>query len=436
MNGDYVEGSKEDTMRLTADQVKQGLVHPEQMVRDVALRYFTESYSPDPSVMPLAIQAIETYGREEAFRFIYSLSDLVQTEETLLWLIDQLSRLDRTRATEDAEFCWRLCSVIAHADVSLLMKHEAKVLGLEYLEARAGEMIADRLRLLTVDTDTCWRELEQFCEDAKGKQYINQLDVPYGNRLGEAIARGGEAYADRVLSILSQTQESYENNPMAWMECFVAWLAGELRLEAAVPMLVAKLKDDSGDLMNEECQRAFIKIGTDSTVEAICEDWASAPWHYKLYASSALEHIHSDLKVSRCSELLEREESADIRVHLVAAILGSFSSAGIGPAWELSHRGVHELRRNLVGTAMLMDLSFPELQQWKDEEKKHDELVEQRTRSLMASPPKAKPKLPSFESLIEPPPPAPIIANEKVGRNDPCPCGSGKKYKKCCLGKK
>lgn len=24
---------------------------------------------------------------------------------------------------------------------------------------------------------------------------------------------------------------------------------------------------------------------------------------------------------------------------------------------------------------------------------------------------------------------------EKVGRNDPCPCGSGKKYKQCCLNK-
>jgi len=24
---------------------------------------------------------------------------------------------------------------------------------------------------------------------------------------------------------------------------------------------------------------------------------------------------------------------------------------------------------------------------------------------------------------------------QKVGRNDPCPCGSGKRYKKCCLGK-
>jgi SWIM/SEC-C metal-binding protein len=30
-------------------------------------------------------------------------------------------------------------------------------------------------------------------------------------------------------------------------------------------------------------------------------------------------------------------------------------------------------------------------------------------------------------------PPAPVLAAPKVGRNDPCPCGSGKKYKKCCV---
>ena len=28
----------------------------------------------------------------------------------------------------------------------------------------------------------------------------------------------------------------------------------------------------------------------------------------------------------------------------------------------------------------------------------------------------------------------PIQRGKKTGRNDPCPCGSGKKYKKCCLG--
>jgi len=26
-------------------------------------------------------------------------------------------------------------------------------------------------------------------------------------------------------------------------------------------------------------------------------------------------------------------------------------------------------------------------------------------------------------------------AGAKAGRNDPCPCGSGKKYKKCCQDK-
>ena len=32
--------------------------------------------------------------------------------------------------------------------------------------------------------------------------------------------------------------------------------------------------------------------------------------------------------------------------------------------------------------------------------------------------------------------PDPITRDEaKVGRNDPCPCGSGKKFKKCCLSK-
>ena len=29
-------------------------------------------------------------------------------------------------------------------------------------------------------------------------------------------------------------------------------------------------------------------------------------------------------------------------------------------------------------------------------------------------------------------PTQPKIAEKKVGRNEPCPCGSGKKYKNCC----
>ena len=55
--------------------------------------------------------------------------------------------------------------------------------------------------------------------------------------------------------------------------------------------------------------------------------------------------------------------------------------------------------------------------------------------------PKRK-KLPMPQIPLPPPPPAPaparsvarqaFVREPKIGRNDPCPCGSGKKYKKCC----
>ena len=48
---------------------------------------------------------------------------------------------------------------------------------------------------------------------------------------------------------------------------------------------------------------------------------------------------------------------------------------------------------------------------------------------------------PEAQVPVSPPPspapaqyvqPKPFIREPKIGRNDPCPCGSGKKYKKCC----
>ena len=35
-----------------------------------------------------------------------------------------------------------------------------------------------------------------------------------------------------------------------------------------------------------------------------------------------------------------------------------------------------------------------------------------------------------LERLLNPE--QPVTVEKKIGRNEPCPCGSGKKYKKCC----
>jgi preprotein translocase subunit SecA len=41
-------------------------------------------------------------------------------------------------------------------------------------------------------------------------------------------------------------------------------------------------------------------------------------------------------------------------------------------------------------------------------------------------------QLPTEDEPAPPPPVEPVHADKEPGRNDPCPCGSGKKYKKCC----
>jgi hypothetical protein len=53
------------------------------------------------------------------------------------------------------------------------------------------------------------------------------------------------------------------------------------------------------------------------------------------------------------------------------------------------------------------------------------------TRRLLSETPELAGQSPADDAPLAPPP-KPYVAPLKIGRNDPCPCGSGKKYKKCC----
>ena len=50
-----------------------------------------------------------------------------------------------------------------------------------------------------------------------------------------------------------------------------------------------------------------------------------------------------------------------------------------------------------------------------------------------SGPSSAAPSIQSNEAPEIPKVAVPVVRDQpKVGRNDPCPCGNGKKYKKCC----
>ena len=51
-------------MRYPEDKIKEAILHPDPEIRDRATGYFAKSFSPDPTIMPLVIKAVETYGRQ------------------------------------------------------------------------------------------------------------------------------------------------------------------------------------------------------------------------------------------------------------------------------------------------------------------------------------------------------------------------------------
>lgn len=70
-------------------------------------------------------------------------------------------------------------------------------------------------------------------------------------------------------------------------------------------------------------------------------------------------------------------------------------------------------------------------------------LVERVKDSLLAAAAEEEEPLDEMVQFVEPDDPQtrgkPVLpvrhGEHKIGRNDPCPCGSGKKYKFCCLAK-
>jgi hypothetical protein len=94
------------------------------------------------------------------------------------------------------------------------------------------------------------KELERICAEGVGKRYSSDVDFGHASRVVEALARQGDKYADRIRDLLGQKVEDYETDPMTWLEIFLVELAGEMRLERAIPLVVKKLHE-CGEVLSE-----------------------------------------------------------------------------------------------------------------------------------------------------------------------------------------
>ena len=437
-------------VRLSENKIKAAILDTDLEIRQRAIRYFAKSYSTDRSVMPLVIEAVETFGRHDAYHLIGLSRDLPQTEETIAWIIDELNNEE---SDQHENYTYNLSIVLVRADPALLLLRESDILDSSHFMHPLHGAFTERLQMLSWDMATCWQKLENFCEEGKNKQYINDVNLSYGKRIVEALARYGDECEETIHAILNQKVDDYRNNPMKWMEPLVVRLAGEARLKSTIPLLITKLIED-GELLNEECAQSLTQIGTLAVLEAIAEAYPNAPRHFRLYATQPLEYIRSDLAVEKCLHLLRQENDQQIRLDLAHALLSQLSQEGIEEARKLLvgrklNMESLELRNYLVETCTIMGEQFSEYDEWLATEKAEKAEHRRRVNELEGDPnglmlfaleklarenatdmTKATKSVPhaSFQS------PAPRSeSQQRVGRNDPCPCGSGKKFKQCCL---
>ncbi|KKI89762.1 hypothetical protein WQ54_24830 [Bacillus sp. SA1-12] len=183
----------------------------------------------------------------------------------------------------------------------------------------------------------------------------------------------------------------------------IGLLKRDTYLHALAPLLV---RDE--DILLEEVSAALITFQTDEVVEAV------APYLLKeessIFAASIVENIKSDYAIQVLKEAYHQAGDKDSKVMIIEALAHQLSPAGEPEINDFVSKRPQsyliDLNLMAYGYYKIMGIDHPLLSEWERG------IGNQGNGQLESTQPE--------------------IVN-KVGRNDPCPCGSGKKYKKCCM---
>ena len=126
--------------------------------RELAVNYFTAAFSLDPRVMPAFIEAVEKYGWENHEDQLRSLSNVIQTEETVRWLLDQFVLSEGDDARQDDIAC-----VLVHAPAAVLKKFDDAIASSLTLPDDLKAALQDSIALLALPPEELWKRLEDDC---------------------------------------------------------------------------------------------------------------------------------------------------------------------------------------------------------------------------------------------------------------------------------
>jgi hypothetical protein len=385
----------------------------------------------------MLLQAYRRYGASGFRTGLAYCHQFPITEESLEDVLDILA------AAKDTNVIWHLNRAVLHAPVEVLLARQSAVLDARQLSQEIADRIQQRLELSQWSPERLWEELQDYAHRSEDKHYANEVDHGYINNLLTALAPHDTPGTGAICDLLESTEIEG-----SWLEIFVIDLAGERRIAESIPTLVDRYRVDT-DYMLERVTVALGKIGDPEAVRRIRSVFAEESWDFKNYASSVLGNIKHQESEDANLALLETEETSDIRTMLCLNLCELFSEAGVEfVRREIRHgydRSIVRLEEKLLPVAQVLGVDLPEADDWRTEREERErqqaerqaELAElgRRYQAMKAKGVDPFANLGAATEIEEEESTTFRRTAKRVGRNDPCPCGSGKKYKKCCARK-
>ncbi|MEW5248059.1 preprotein translocase subunit SecA [Microbulbifer discodermiae] len=305
------------------------------------------------------------------------------------------------------------------------VKNFMQMLGMERGEAIEHRMVSNAI-------EKAQRRVEGRNFDIR-KQLLEYDDVANDQRQVIYSQRNELLQADNISDTITAVRVDVVNElisghvpPQSVEEQWdISGLEKQLTAEMGVPLPVQQWLDEDRTL-HEESLREKITTSVQEAYDAKVTRIGESTGDTGLMAT-----IERQIMLQVLDQLW-KEHLASMD-HLRAGI-GLRAYANKNPKQEFKRESFHlfqSLLDNLKHEVIRVLAHVEPMTREQMEEMEQRRLEEQRRQQLELQHAQAS-ALPEAGDQPAPPPQEPVRRGPKVGRNDPCPCGSGKKYKQCC----
>lgn len=459
---------------LSPAEVKPLLLHEDDSVRWLALRSFVDSYSRDPDVLPLAIRggALSANDDDDDYRRLYNAHHLAVSDEALEMVLAHLS--DQSHEADHYVYEQTLLA----APIDVLIRQFGNVQACRPIDRRLMARLRHRVKLSEKSAEGLWQELLAIAD--VGYDDVNESIVIHANDVVHALAeREGDFWSEVAARLQTNCERGSEwlhgraasgnrsdgvedearNEPQLDQNLLLALirLAGQGRREETAPAILGLMELD-GDYLLEACQEALCRIGSLQVARIAAEKWNVLPDFVHIYLAAALGAVKQPDGEEFLLAILDKESDLGHRTSLCEQLCVNFSRRGldvVGRQIELGYDpSIADLVDDAIAVGRVLGLELPDVDRWRQARRKWEAksfvAALRRKFELMAkekgidlddlrksvSNSTRLPQRASTSSIADDAweSESTTIRNEgpSIGRNEPCPCGSGKKYKKCC----